>query len=116
MSMFGHRPCQSVETPPIPPSGSGLSPLVPGCHLLSYLEDPPMTFDAKVMDLRDWFAVMALQALLAQPETWPAPGSPRAPSKARARAAAGKAYQLADAMLEERAKKPMARAGNSQPN
>jgi hypothetical protein len=63
-----------------------------------------MTLAVKDMELRDWFAGMALQALLTVPNTWPASGTPRAPNKSIADTAAHKAYQVADAMMAARQK------------
>jgi len=63
--------------------------------------DPQWTVDLRGMSLRDYFAAKAMSGLLADPEERPTTAGLRVFYKATAETA----YEIADAMLAERAKK-----------
>ena len=66
--------------------------------------NPEYTKNNDGMALRDWFAGQALAGLAAQPWVGWYQGNKREQMKTRARAVTPAAYELADAMLAERAK------------
>ncbi len=69
-------------------------PAFPRQHVVADANDPGFKLGTPGMSLRDWFAGMALQGMLANPHRQILSG----------RAAAVDAYISADAMLAERAK------------